>query len=330
MSLLILLAAYNGSAHMLEQIESIRNQTIHSWHLLVRDDGSSDDTRDVVGALAADDPRIELFEDDLGNLGAMGNFAALCQIAQSRAAEYVMFCDQDDVWLPDKIEKTLAYLQRAEGAFGREVPFLVHTDLRVVDRHLNTRHPSFMKFQHIHHEENAPIKVLLAQNFVTGCTVIFNRPLLEMTTPIPQEAILHDWWLALCAAASGIIMFVPDATVLYRQHGSNKVGAKGYWLLLNPLQTNYLTRWWRNTKYFLQSIAQARALLARMEERGGYNEGETVIVRRYCAIWSEEISRFRRLSSILELGVKRQDRLLNLLLWLRCVLMSSRVMEGRH
>ena len=137
-----------------------------------------------------------------------------------------MFCDQDDVWLPDKIERTLFAMHKAEQTYGKETPLLVHTDLYVVDSDLQVTHPSFREMSNLDYRRTA-LNSLLVQNTVTGCTTMINRALRDRVTPIPGQCVMHDWWLALAASAFGqIVPLESERTVLYRQHTANEVGAK--------------------------------------------------------------------------------------------------------
>ncbi len=152
-----------------------------------------------------------------------------------------MFCDQDDAWHSDKVRKTLAAMQEAERAGRAESrsenapPVLVHTDLRVVDGELKLLDESFMHYSRL---DGSRLKLneLLIQNVVTGCTLMINRPLtaLALEGADEEKMLMHDWWIALCAAAFGKSIFLPEATMDYRQHGGNVVGAK------NPLNLSYV------------------------------------------------------------------------------------------
>lgn len=232
---LILLSTYNGERFLAEQIESILAQTHTDWTLLIRDDGSSDATRDIIQEYCAKDPRIIFNNDSLGNLGSCGSFSALMSLAVPRDEPYVFFCDQDDVWLPEKLKLTLDELRMLEERWP-STPCLVHTDLHVVDESLNTIHPSFLKHEGLRRNPSEPIKTLLINNYVTGCTVGMNRALLEIATPVPPDAFMHDWWSALCAAAMGHIGFVDQATILYRQHGRNAIGSSGFFTKVKELK----------------------------------------------------------------------------------------------
>jgi glycosyltransferase involved in cell wall biosynthesis len=219
----ILLATYNGEKYLGEQIESILEQSNRDWQLLIRDDGSEDGTVSIIKDYAAKySDRIKLVEDNAGRLGTKLNFERLLQCSNS---EYVMFCDQDDVWLPKKIEITLNLMKSTEKEHPGK-PVLVHTDLRVVDSRLKTIAKSMWRYQRTSPETGADINKVMLQNVATGCTIMINRKAKSISLPIPEEAVMHDWWIVINVAKHGKIAHVPDQLVLYRQHPDNAVGAK--------------------------------------------------------------------------------------------------------
>jgi len=223
----ILMATYNGGKYISEQIESILGQTYKNWKLLIHDDGSSDNTVKIVKKYADKYPNKILFIDDgIKCGGAKENFSHLLSIAKSEFDfEYIMFADQDDVWLPQKIELSIKKIKEMEKIHGKNLPLLVYTDLKVVDSSLNLISESFWKCQCMDPSHNS-LSRLLMQNVVVGCTVLINRTTLLLGTPIPKEAILHDWWLALVASGLGYLDFLKTPTVLYRRHERNDTGVK--------------------------------------------------------------------------------------------------------
>jgi hypothetical protein len=119
----------------------------------------------------------------------------------------------------------LAQIKATEQALGTATPVLAHTDLKVVDENLNTIAPSFWAYSNLDPYRGNAFNRLLMQNVVTGCATVINRALARLAYPIPPEALMHDWWLALVASAFGQIKTIPQKTVLYRQHADNQVGA---------------------------------------------------------------------------------------------------------
>lgn len=219
----ILLPTYNGERFIKEQMESVLSQTHRNWRMLIRDDGSSDGTRDILGQYARDYPeKFILVGEGQNRLGACQSFATLLNYS---SADYVLFCDQDDVWFPDKIEVTLNRMLQLEQVHQK--PILVHTDIKVVDENLKVLSDSFWRYQKVNPDRKG-LSHLLIQNNVTGCAMMVNRRLKEICAPIPQEAIMYDWWIALAASAFGLIEYLKKPTMLYRQHAESDTGAKRY------------------------------------------------------------------------------------------------------
>ena len=224
----VILTVYNGQLHLDEILRSLKAQTWTNWRLWVRDDGSTDGTLEKLRAHALEDPRILVMEGGTQRLGASGGFSWLLENA-APDAEYLIFCDADDSWLPEKIESTLRALraaERDESAPSGVRPVLVHTDLVVVDSDLRVIADSFWEYERI--RPTASLRRLLVQNTVTGCTMMMNGELRRIIGSIPSAAVMHDWWFALVAACFGRIVSLPDRNILYRQHGANDTGARAH------------------------------------------------------------------------------------------------------
>lgn len=219
----ILMATYNGERYLGQQIDSILAQSHQDWQLLIRDDGSDDNTKNIIEDYAARYPdKIRLITDNEGHLGLCLNFAKLLEYADN---EYIMFSDQDDVWLPNKIELTLETMKEAEKTHP-DKPLLVHTDLKVVDSDLKTIADSMWSYHRIFPDISNNLKDLMIRNVVTGCTAMINKKAKEISMPIPEEARVHDWWIAMNVAKQGKIVSVSTPTVLYRQHSANIIGTR--------------------------------------------------------------------------------------------------------
>jgi len=301
----ILLATCNGAPFVREQIESIRSQSVTDWTLLIRDDGSTDGTPDILREFAGSDSRIVIVNDAHGRLGAAGNFSMLAARALAGPPGPVLFADQDDVWFPAKIERTLAALRSAEAARPPNTPILVHSDLTLIDRQGQPLHDSFMRFQRIRHEGTHVLRTLLVQNFVTGCTVMVNRPLLELAIPMPADAMMHDWWLALCAAACGSIEFIEKPTVAYRRHGANVMTVRGFWRTMNPGRTNWRALWREGLRNHARAVGQARALLGRLKAAGCGDSAAVEFIEAFTRMHSQPTPP-RRVSGALRLGLRSQ------------------------
>ena len=224
-TVLVLLATYNGEKFVREMIDSVLAQDFEDIKIILSDDCSKDSTAAILDEYADNFPgKITHYRSGLRFGCAQKHFMHLLQNFHN--APYVMFCDQDDVWHKDKIRLTLEKMKKTEGE--ECAPSLVHTDLRVVDGSLNEIAPSFCENSVIDGNRVA-LNQLLVQNVVTGCTMMLNRPLANLATSKQggeDEMLMHDWWLAILAAAVGKIAFLNTPTIDYRQHGNNSVGAK--------------------------------------------------------------------------------------------------------
>lgn len=214
----ILLSTYNGAAYLAPFLDSLLAQSEPGWVLFWRDDGSRDETVDLMTAWGTAHPgRLLPVTEPGGNLGVMDSFMTLLRAAETAAARTVFFADQDDVWLPEKIALALPML--AGVPEGR--PALYCARQRLVDGALREIGLSASL------AGPAGFPACLTQNIATGCTVALNRPALALLAASrPPSAGWHDWWCyLLVSAAGGLILRDERAVILYRQHGANVVGA---------------------------------------------------------------------------------------------------------
>ena len=219
----ILLATYNGEQYLREQLDSILKQDYDNWIVRAADDASTDHTYQILEEYRERYPHKFIVEKNQKGFGcAKKNFMNLIK---NSSCDYVMCCDQDDVWLPNKISLTLQEMKKKE---QEGMPVLVHTDLKVVDSKLQVLSESF--FNHSNFRKEFELNEILIQNFVTGCTTMMNRKLADLMSQIDDcdKILMHDWVAAVLATAVGKVGFVDTPTMLYRQHAINSVGAKRY------------------------------------------------------------------------------------------------------
>ncbi|MDO8903919.1 glycosyltransferase family 2 protein [Hydrogenophaga sp.] len=231
--IVVLLPLYNGAKFLRPQLDSILAQSFENTLILCRDDGSRDDSPQIVAEYASLHPeRFVLLQDSLGNLGARGSFSCLMEAAlrltenaaQTGLISYFALADQDDIWHPQKLARLLDEMLSLETNHTSE-PALVHGDLRVVDENGREIAPSMASYQGLRPELDS-LAAQLISNTVTGCTALMNRALLELSTPVPPAAIMHDWWISLVASAFGRRVYLEETLADYRQHGNNTIGAK--------------------------------------------------------------------------------------------------------
>ncbi len=220
----ILMTTYNAENYLEEQLESIVNQTASNWKLTILDDNSTDSTIEILKNYRLKYPdRITAYCNKNHSGCAKKNFFRLLPFAKHN---YIMFCDHDDVWNSDKIEKTYRrMLELEEHVANPHAPLLVHTDLTVVDENLNILQDSFSKSQNLEVKDSKLSRVL-SQGLVTGCTMMINANLLNMLGNFSENIIMHDWWACLVATCFGRTSFFDESTIKYRQHTDNQIGTK--------------------------------------------------------------------------------------------------------
>lgn len=214
----ILLATYNGEKYLKEQIESILNQTYSNIRLIISDDCSTDKTKEIIKEYEEKDNRIIGYFHEK-NLGYVKNFEFLLSKVEN---EIYMLSDQDDVWLPTKVEHTYKKLKETDAD-------LVFTDLEVVNEKLETIYPSFNDFMLLSRKIKKYLHSYRLQylyNCVTGCTLMSKKKFIEMILPIPTQSkyAIHDTWIACTVANNGKMEYLDEKTIKYRQHGNNQVG----------------------------------------------------------------------------------------------------------
>ena len=272
----ILLATYNGEKYISAQLDSILNQTIKDFTLWISDDFSTDSTIDILQEYKTKHPDKIMLSIRTKNSGnSKHNFL---DMMTSIKDDCVMLCDQDDIWLPNKIELTLAKMKEVEKQHpGQAV--LIRTDMKVVDENLKIISPSYKQSMNSNFDRTSFNQILI-QNTFAGCTAMYNRKLAELINQKPNYCIMHDWWLELVASAFGKISHVDEQTMLYRQHGNNVIGAKDVRKLgykINRLLNNEEVKNAINITY-----TQAKSFLECYEQR--MDEKQINIIKQYIQI----------------------------------------------
>ncbi len=258
----ILLAVYNGEKYLEAQLNSLMSQTYQEFKVIVRDDLSSDSTVKIIEKYQKEFPnKIELLSDDLGNLRSSKCFMQL--LSQSGNGEYIMFCDQDDIWLPNKIELSLNKIKSLEKVEGN-IPLLVFSDLSVVNDQLCIFQKSFWQYQKLSPEYATDWKKLLAQNVITGCTIIMNSKAKEVSLPFHLPYMIHDQWIGVNVAKHGKIDYLPAQTILYRQHDHNVAGAHRF-----------------GFKYIMSKVLHVNRVISQLKLASDYFKGVTLIELLY-------------------------------------------------
>ena len=219
----VLLATYNGERFLREQLDSLAQQTYTDFVVYVRDDGSTDSTIEILEDYSGSSPsKYRIMTDNVKHRGPKDSFMWMLE---NVSADYYMFCDQDDVWEPDKISLSIDKVKALESEYGK-IPVMVHTDLKVVDSDLDTIHDSFWQLNDFCVDIHRSYRYACARrNVFTGCTMIFNDALKTKSVPISPNASMHDQWVGLVACRYGVVDNIPLPTVLYRQHGNNVCSA---------------------------------------------------------------------------------------------------------
>lgn len=290
----ILLATHNGEAYLSQQLDSVLNQTIQDFRILIQDDDSQDHTLAIIRRFCKAFPQKVILCQEEGPLGgAAQNFLSLVAKA---TGDYVAFCDQDDVWLPNKLEVLLEAMVKLEEADGGVGAAMVFSRVCPVDKNLqkitvsSEENPKSLDFSR-----------LLVQNCASGCTMLCNRALYTRLGAYDDRILMHDWWTVLVAKALGKVAYLPRELVLYRQHGANAVGYT---------DRRSLAYWWRRAgkenlfqkKYGYYN--QARLMEQRLGEE--LKAPEHAVLQNFLAI-PEKRSKFRRIRALWAGGFRKDS-----------------------
>ena len=223
-SVAILMCTYNGEKYIKEQIDSLLNQTYQNFVLFIRDDNSTDNTKEIINYYVKeyDGKVIEIVDDKIANSASKNFMFLLESVYKLDKFDIFIFSDQDDYWEKDKVKVTVDEYNKIK---NKDIPILIHTDLTVVDSKLNIINSSFMKYSNLSAKRNKFIHYLI-QNNVTGCAMLINKSLAHLIKFDIEYIRMHDWYFALIASAFGKVIYIDKQMVKYRQHSNNVLGAK--------------------------------------------------------------------------------------------------------
>lgn len=300
----VIMATYNGELYVEQQIESIlrcfENINGYKCRLLVSDDASTDKTLSVIQGI--DDKRVQVISSDRVG-GPVKNFSRLLKYTD---ADYVFFADQDDVWNDNKLKKFMERFILLE-SHGKNKAIAIYSDVMLVDENLKVIASSMMDSQRIFKEPT--LMELIVSNSVTGCAMSINRAMVEMVkNELSEKIIMHDWFISLVAKSCGFLSYIPETTVLYRQHSANQVGSKSY-SLTNKLSPKKMVSFLKiSTGNINDTLSQAAYLFEKYRSQFT-KKNDVKIVEKYTT--SEKLS-YSRVNLLVFNGARKRGFLRNL------------------
>ncbi|MGL6315419.1 glycosyltransferase family 2 protein [Vibrio sp. WXL103] len=272
----VVLSTYNGESFLQEQIESILAQRESLNSLIIRDDGSSDNTLEIIESFeSSHKDKIVVIRDGLGNLGVRDGFF---ELAKHASQEYVVFSDQDDVWEEHKLKTIRDYIEQ-KGLVGSESPILIHSDLTVVDQELNVLSDSFIKLAGIVPSTNNTMDILL-RNSVTGCASVANKTLIDKAMRHKSQFDLHDKCLAAIASIYNGIHYIDVPLIKYRQHDKNVTGAPSH----NDVGTiRKIKNYYRSLSFKWEVLSNRLSVVINEANSSGINLPDEILVMKELA-----------------------------------------------
>ena len=202
MSISVCMTTYNGEKYLKEQLDSILVQLSAYDEVIIGDDGSTDSTLDIVNSY--NDSRIKFFKNSFQNL--ILNFEFTLKQAKG---DYIFLADQDDIWLPCKINNCIEDLQEYD---------VVVSNCRVVNENLEVINESFFELN----KSKSGLISNLIKNSYLGCCLAFKRELLSKVLPFPEKLPMHDIWIGFVSEIFFKTKFNSKPMLLYRRHGNNE------------------------------------------------------------------------------------------------------------
>lgn len=283
----ILLSAYNGEKYLKQQLDSIRNQSYKNFSLLIRDDGSKDNTVNIVEKYIEDNPEIEIGLIKGENLGVLGSFMKLIELSDDNCSFY-SFADQDDIWFKDKLLRAAGKMKAGKYLIYSSSFTPVNYKLEEIKFKRPLIKPSFY---------NA-----IVENIATGCTIVFSKKMKDKVKGKDiAGASIHDWWLYIVATALGDMFYDPEPSLFYRQHEGNSIGSKD----------GFIKKWKSRIKRFSswrKEIFNHLALLA-FHYGKELDEEKSACLNEFLKY--KKLSFFKRIKYLKHIKIYRQNRIDN-------------------
>jgi len=267
----ILLPTYNGSLYLRELLNSLKNQTYIDFRILWLDDGSEDDSSQIIGHYLKS-LHIERVEKSTNQKGALSSFETLLEHATN---DYIMFCDQDDIWDPLKIEIMLFRMNLLEKS-NPNCPISIFCDLKIIDENSKIIKPSLSKIHRVNHLLLQDSYYISFLNPSPGCALMINREMKEAALPFGSNTVMHDWWILIIASLIGKIDYIQTPLVFYRVHNNNTIGINDE----NPAPILFSLLSFLNYKKFIKVFMQHQ--LAIKQSKQAFNRtGKSFSILRY-------------------------------------------------
>lgn len=215
-TLSIAMTTYNGEAFLRQQLDSIYMQSYQDFELIVCDDGSSDNTIDILNDYKSKHQNIKIYQNET-QLGSVKNFEHAIDVCTS---DYIALCDQDDIWKKEKLEKSIKEMHILEKMYPN-TPLMIHSDLAMINENNTKITSSYFTFRNYQLKKEKDLAFILGPCGVMGNTIVMNRLLKEIILPFPKALAVHDYWIALINELYGKRLTLKDPLVQYRIHQKN-------------------------------------------------------------------------------------------------------------
>ena len=265
----IIVATYNGELYLREQLESLLNQTFKDYQILIGDDASTDNTFTILKEYEEKYRNINVIQNEK-QLGFVANFEKLLIFSETK---YIAFCDQDDIWYDDKLEKAIDSLE----SIGREdTPLLFHSDLRVINGEKKILFNSFFQMRGYSFPNNRSVDIMLGRSGIMGNSMVINKVLKDKVLPFPKDLVVHDYWIALINELFGERVTFEKPLLDYRIHNNNSSNS------LEKITENKLLKFFFDRKVKLPYHKIKRELvLEELAERFILEERDRVLIEKF-------------------------------------------------